>query len=100
MNLKRIQVFKYFIFTPGMGQFLYRTSSNNEESIRKEVMNFPVVIFTMTRCPYCVRAKHLLDSERIEYKENDLDLRKVILLELLISLNQDIDFFGIMNEKF
>lgn len=49
----------------------------DEESIRKEVKNFPVVIFTMPRCPYCVGAKQLLDGERIEYKENNLDVHQV-----------------------
>ena len=29
-----------------------------------------VEIYTKTFCGYCVRAKHLLDSKRIEYKEH------------------------------
>uniref|UniRef100_A0A8R1TPD3 Glutaredoxin domain-containing protein n=1 Tax=Onchocerca volvulus TaxID=6282 RepID=A0A8R1TPD3_ONCVO len=60
-----------------MGQFPSRTSSVDEENIRKEVKQFPVVIFTLPRCPYCVRAKQLLNNERIEYKENDLDIHQV-----------------------
>ncbi|KAL3999136.1 Glutaredoxin family protein [Acanthocheilonema viteae] len=59
-----------------MGQFLSTTSSMDEETIREEVKHFPVVIFTMPRCPYCLRAKQLLDSERIEYKENNLDVHQ------------------------
>ncbi|OZC07139.1 glutaredoxin [Onchocerca flexuosa] len=59
-----------------MGQFPSRTSSVDEENIRKEVKHFPVVIFTLPRCPYCVRAKQLLNDERIEYKENDLDIHQ------------------------
>uniref|UniRef100_A0A1I7VGE7 Glutaredoxin domain-containing protein n=1 Tax=Loa loa TaxID=7209 RepID=A0A1I7VGE7_LOALO len=59
-----------------MGQFLSTPSPMDEESIRKEVIHFPVVIFTMPRCPYCVRAKQLLDKERIEYKENNLDIHQ------------------------
>lgn len=56
-----------------MGQSQSTTSLMDEESIRKEVKRFPVVIFTLPRCPYCVKAKQLLDSERIEYKENNLN---------------------------
>uniref|UniRef100_A0A915Q2R1 Glutaredoxin domain-containing protein n=1 Tax=Setaria digitata TaxID=48799 RepID=A0A915Q2R1_9BILA len=56
-----------------MGQFLSTISPIDEGSIRKEVKHFPVVIFTLPRCPYCVQAKQLLDMEHIEYKENDLD---------------------------
>uniref|UniRef100_A0A0R3RQG2 Glutaredoxin domain-containing protein n=1 Tax=Elaeophora elaphi TaxID=1147741 RepID=A0A0R3RQG2_9BILA len=69
-------VFEDFSFTSGMGQFLSTTSSMNEESIRNEVRHFPVVIFTMPRCLYCLRAKQLLDEERIEYKENNLDIHQ------------------------
>ncbi|VDM08736.1 unnamed protein product [Wuchereria bancrofti] len=59
-----------------MGQSLSSTASVDEESILREVKHFPVVIFTMPRCPYCVRAKQLLDAERIEYKEKNLDVHQ------------------------
>ncbi|VDK88620.1 unnamed protein product [Litomosoides sigmodontis] len=62
-----------FSFPSRMGQSQSTTSSMDEENIRKEVKRFPVVIFTVPRCPYCVRAKLLLDSEGIEYKESNLN---------------------------
>ncbi len=31
-----------------------------------------VEIYTKTFCSYCYRAKHLLDSKRIEYKEHEV----------------------------
>ena len=33
-----------------------------------------VEIYTKTFCPYCWRAKHLLDSKSIEYREISVDL--------------------------
>ncbi len=39
----------------------------------------PVLIYTTSRCPYCVRAKALLDKKKVSYNEinveNDEDLR-------------------------
>ncbi|HYU97005.1 MAG TPA: glutaredoxin 3 [Sphingomicrobium sp.] len=32
-----------------------------------------VEIYSKTFCPYCWRAKHLLDSKRVEYKEIAVD---------------------------
>ncbi|MFN2428009.1 MAG: glutaredoxin 3 [Candidatus Binatia bacterium] len=32
----------------------------------------PVVIYTLRRCPYCVRAKALLDSKHTPYTEIDV----------------------------
>jgi len=32
----------------------------------------PVVIYTLRRCPFCVRAKALLDSKRAGYTEIDV----------------------------
>ena len=32
-----------------------------------------VEIYTKTFCPYCWRAKHLLDSKQVEYQEISLD---------------------------
>jgi glutaredoxin 3 len=33
-----------------------------------------VEIYTKSTCPYCIRAKRLLDSKGIEYKEISVDL--------------------------
>lgn len=33
-----------------------------------------VEIYTKTFCPYCWRAKHLLEGKHVEYKEISLDL--------------------------
>ena len=32
-----------------------------------------VIIYTMQVCPYCVRAKQLLDSKGVKYNEIDID---------------------------
>ncbi len=32
-----------------------------------------VVIYTKQRCPYCVRAKHLLDRKGVRYEEVDVE---------------------------
>lgn len=32
-----------------------------------------VQIYTSSYCPYCIRAKHLLDSKGVEYNEVNLD---------------------------
>lgn len=31
-----------------------------------------VVIYSSTRCPYCVKAKRLLDSKNVDYEEIDI----------------------------
>jgi glutaredoxin 3 len=33
-----------------------------------------IEIYTKTFCPYCIRAKHVLDSKGIEYQEHMVDL--------------------------
>lgn len=35
-------------------------------------MTAKVEIYTKFACPYCVRAKHLLDSKRVAYHEYDV----------------------------
>uniref|UniRef100_A0A914GTT7 Glutaredoxin domain-containing protein n=1 Tax=Globodera rostochiensis TaxID=31243 RepID=A0A914GTT7_GLORO len=44
----------------------------NEEQIRKEVGEAPVVVYTKSGCGYCDLAKELLGRERIHYQEHDL----------------------------
>lgn len=34
----------------------------------------PVVIFTKSWCPYCLRAKALLDAKQASYQEIDIEL--------------------------
>ena len=36
-------------------------------------MSQPVTIYTLSHCPYCQRAKNLLESLKIPYKETSLD---------------------------
>ncbi|VDN22120.1 unnamed protein product [Gongylonema pulchrum] len=59
-----------------MGHWQSTIPRVDEENIRKEVKRFPVVMYTKARCPYCIKAKQLLDKENIEYKEHDLDLHE------------------------
>jgi glutaredoxin 3 len=32
-----------------------------------------VIVYTKRSCPYCVRAKHLLDRKRVAYEEIDVE---------------------------
>lgn len=36
-------------------------------------MNSPVVIFTTTRCPYCISAKKLLQNKGVTFEEVNLN---------------------------
>ncbi|VDM94897.1 unnamed protein product [Thelazia callipaeda] len=56
-----------------MGQFFSKMPQTDEESIRKEVESSPVVLYTRPKCHYCAKAKLLLDSRQVKYKETDLD---------------------------
>lgn len=38
------------------------------------IMNATVEIYTKFGCPYCVRAKHLLDSKGVSYSEYDVTM--------------------------
>ena len=42
----------------------------------------PVVIYTWTVCPYCVRAKNLLKSKGVSFEEINLDGKDQELAEL------------------
>ena len=33
----------------------------------------PVVLYTTSFCPYCIRAKQLLDSKQVAYEERSVD---------------------------
>jgi glutaredoxin 3 len=47
------------------------------------VMTHPVVIYTTTTCPYCIRAKKVLSAKSVDYQEidvsNDPDTRKYLV---------------------
>jgi len=32
-----------------------------------------VIVYTSTFCPFCIRAKHLLDSKGVDYQEKNID---------------------------
>ena len=42
-----------------------------------------IVIYTSGFCPYCYRAKSLLDSKNVEYKEIDVTMNASKRLEML-----------------
>lgn len=42
-----------------------------------------IIIYTKDYCPYCVRAKNLLDSKRLEYKEIDITTNESLQQEML-----------------
>jgi glutaredoxin 3 len=46
-----------------------------------------VEIYTKSTCPYCIRAKRLLDSKAIQYKETSVDLGGTARQEMLARAN-------------
>jgi len=46
-----------------------------------------VQIYTSSYCPYCIRAKQLLDSKGVEYNEVNLDKNPEKMLETMQMLN-------------
>ena len=46
-----------------------------------------VQIYTTSVCPYCIRAKYLLDSKGVEYEEITLDDNPDMKLETMKKLN-------------
>jgi glutaredoxin 3 len=46
-----------------------------------------VQIYTSNYCPYCIRAKQLLDSKGVEYNEVNLDKNPEKMLETMQMLN-------------
>ncbi|KAI6225343.1 Glutaredoxin domain-containing protein [Aphelenchoides fujianensis] len=54
------------------------TKKVNDEAIRKEVSEYPVVMYSKPHCGYCKMAKGLFRDEGIEYMEKDLDLIKAV----------------------
>lgn len=45
-------------------------------------MSQQVVIYSSTFCPYCVRAKMLLDKKKIDYTEKNLDRDRALRAEM------------------
>ncbi|KHJ79535.1 glutaredoxin [Oesophagostomum dentatum] len=43
------------------------------ETIHAEVASTPVMIYTKDGCSFCAKAKELLNQEKIEYKECNVD---------------------------
>ncbi len=46
-----------------------------------------VQIYTTNYCPYCIRAKHLLENKGVEYEEINLDKNPEKKLETMQKLN-------------
>jgi glutaredoxin 3 len=46
-----------------------------------------VEIYTKSTCPYCIRAKRLLDSKGVEYKETGVDFGGAERQEMLSRAN-------------
>ncbi len=46
-----------------------------------------VQIYTTSYCPYCIRAKHLLENKGVEYEEINLDKNPEKKLETMQKLN-------------
>ncbi len=45
-------------------------------------MSKKVIIYTFKTCPFCIRAKRLLNNKRIDYEEIDISNQKEKLKEL------------------
>jgi glutaredoxin 3 len=41
-----------------------------------------IVIYSSAWCPYCIRAKHLLDSKGVEYEEISVDGNPAVRAEM------------------
>uniref|UniRef100_A0A914CAM0 Glutaredoxin domain-containing protein n=1 Tax=Acrobeloides nanus TaxID=290746 RepID=A0A914CAM0_9BILA len=50
----------------------------NEDDIKREVAEHPIVIYTKENCSYCKQAKELLNKDRLKFKEHDLDSMALI----------------------
>jgi len=46
-----------------------------------------IQIYTTSYCPYCIRAKHLLENKGVEYEEINLDKNPEKKLETMQKLN-------------
>ena len=46
-------------------------------------MSKPIVIYTTRYCPYCIRAKQLLSSKGVEYKEIAVDSNAQLREEMM-----------------
>ncbi len=46
-----------------------------------------IIIYTTTYCPYCVKAKKLLDQKKVQYKEIDLTHDDQGRLDLVVRSN-------------
>lgn len=42
-----------------------------------------IVIYTTATCPYCHRAKHLLDDKGVSYREIRVDLESELRVEMM-----------------
>ena len=40
-----------------------------KNSFEKSIDSYPLIIMTTTNCPYCIKAKKLLKTNQIDYKE-------------------------------
>jgi glutaredoxin 3 len=46
-----------------------------------------ITIFTLNYCPFCIKAKHLLDLKNIKYDEIDISKNKEKYEEMIIKSN-------------
>ncbi|KUO58343.1 MAG: glutaredoxin [Alphaproteobacteria bacterium BRH_c36] len=49
----------------------------NDTNQPDDAGTLPIVIYTTMFCPFCHRAKHLLNKKAVRYKEIDVTLRPV-----------------------
>ncbi|KAJ3293098.1 glutaredoxin [Borealophlyctis nickersoniae] len=49
--------------------------SNVKEFVETQIKNNKTVVFSKSYCPYCTRAKRLLDSLKVQYAAFELDQR-------------------------
>lgn len=57
-----------------MGATLSKKVDDN--AIKNEASDYPVVMYSKTQCGYCQKAKLLFNEEGIDFKEMNLDLKK------------------------
>ena len=63
------------LFRAAVPDFNLHPSAASRKDAQKQAKSMPkVVIYTTLMCPYCVRAKHLLQRKQVHYQEIRVDL--------------------------
>jgi glutaredoxin 3 len=63
---------------------LEQNSMESQNTLKQNKQNVPqIVIYTKSYCPYCVKAKRLLEGKALDYTEIDVENNATLLQEML-----------------